>query len=293
MALINWGIVRGFIIASFWTFFFILLAWVFQIQCILQIIINRISLIMHSHDKARKLRLVVFLIMVCINISVFCIWIPARMQITETWIHINSIWDRIEKCIYAVIDASLNFFFIWLVRTRLVALGLTKYQALYRFNLIMMILSVCLDVLLIGLMSLSNDSIYLQFQSLSYLLKLHIELNMAEFLSKIVKGSNPLKIYDEIGATYASQFADPRVQEVAPKDTTSPLPADPGQTQMGTLDTSLFESLNDSLVYDSMPTRTASVSDERGENYTLNLDTGPYQPDVSNWMNGTRRRFSV
>lgn len=115
-------------------------------HCILQIIINRVSLVMINKDHARALRLGVLAIVTMINISVFCIWLPARLQINDTYEHINDIWDRTEKAIFAVVDVSLNFFFMWTVRTNLIAAGLVKYKALFRFNLVMVCVSVALDV---------------------------------------------------------------------------------------------------------------------------------------------------
>lgn len=115
-------------------------------HCILQIIINRVSLVMVNKTQARRLRLGVFLIVIVINISVFCIWIPARLQINDTYEHVNDIWDRAEKAIFAVVDAGLNCYFMWTVRTGLISAGLVKYQPLFRFNLMMAGISVALDV---------------------------------------------------------------------------------------------------------------------------------------------------
>lgn len=87
-----------------------------------------------------------------INISVYCIWVPSRLQISPVyeqvstelaflptphppapiwkssprfcschWTRqINAVWDRIEKCLYLIIDAALNFLFIRMVSSRLV-----------------------------------------------------------------------------------------------------------------------------------------------------------------------------
>lgn len=115
-------------------------------QCILQIIINRVSMIMENKTHARYLKLGVFAIVVVINISVFCIWIPARLQINKTYERINGIWDRAEKAIFAVVDAALNFYFMWMVHTNLISAGLVKYQPLFRFNSMMVCISVALDV---------------------------------------------------------------------------------------------------------------------------------------------------
>jgi hypothetical protein len=112
----------------------------------MQIIINRIALLMHRQEKARKLKWGVFAVMFAINISVFCIWIPARLQISQTYINVNNIWDRCEKAIIAVVDMGLNFYFIHLIRAKLISNGLTKYNALFRYNLGMIAISLALDV---------------------------------------------------------------------------------------------------------------------------------------------------
>ena len=120
-----------------------------QIQLLLQIIINRVALLMVVRVQATRLKWAVFLFILAINISVFCIWIPARLQITPTYMRINKIWDRAEKVIFAVVDVGLNMYFIYMVRSKLVANGLTKYTMLYRFNLIMIAISLSLDVSLL------------------------------------------------------------------------------------------------------------------------------------------------
>ncbi|KAJ0146385.1 hypothetical protein CTA2_918 [Colletotrichum tanaceti] len=141
----------------------------------MQIIINRIAILMPIPAHATRLKWGVFVVLLAVNVSVFCIWIPARLQISKTYIHINEIWDRIEKGIFLLVDAGLNLTFIYLVKSRLIASGLTKYKALFQFNLAMIAISMSLD-----------------FHPLAYLLKLHIEMGMAELIAKIVKSSHPM-----------------------------------------------------------------------------------------------------
>ncbi|KAL6399748.1 uncharacterized protein AUP68_17155 [Ilyonectria robusta] len=102
-------------------------------------------------SNATRLKWLCFLILLAINISVFCIWVPARLQINETYIHVNNIWDRCEKVIFGIMDAALNFFFIYTVKQRLVANGLTKYTRLYQANLVLVTLSIILDVSLLAI----------------------------------------------------------------------------------------------------------------------------------------------
>ncbi|KAF2186469.1 hypothetical protein K469DRAFT_706445 [Zopfia rhizophila CBS 207.26] len=186
-ALSAWLFLRGDIPPSFGFFFVIATLWTIQTQCLLQIIANRVSLVMVDKRQARLLKLSLLIAVGIINASVYVVWIPARMEVSPTWVHINEIWDRIEKVIYLFLDLGLNCYFLWLVRSKLIARGLTKYQPLYRFNASIVVISICMDALIIGMMSLPNDLVYTQFHSLAYIVKLNIELCMADLISKVVR----------------------------------------------------------------------------------------------------------
>jgi hypothetical protein len=93
-----------------------------------------------------RLRWSVAIFISLINITVFCIWIPARLQISQRYIDINQIWDRIEKVLFAVVDLGLNLYFLYIVKSQLIACGLEKYRALYNFNIGMVVLSISMDV---------------------------------------------------------------------------------------------------------------------------------------------------
>ena len=121
-----------------------------QVQILLQIIINRVSVLLVDRRRATQIKWGVAGLITLINISVFCIWIPARLQISEEYIRINEIWDRVEKILYLIVDASLNIYFILTVRRSRVRPGLKKYQALVKFNLLIIGLSLSMDVLIIG-----------------------------------------------------------------------------------------------------------------------------------------------
>jgi hypothetical protein len=53
-------------------------------------------------------------------------------------------------------DAYLNIYFIRTVKENLVANGLQKYNRLVRFNSCMIVVSLLMDVVIIGAMSLPN-----------------------------------------------------------------------------------------------------------------------------------------
>ncbi|THV72757.1 hypothetical protein D6D27_09561, partial [Aureobasidium pullulans] len=88
IGLITYMWLSGAIKASFWVFFFILFFWTISLQCILQIIINRISVLM-VRKNAVRLKIIVCLLTLVINISAFLVWLPALLQINETWVTIN------------------------------------------------------------------------------------------------------------------------------------------------------------------------------------------------------------
>ncbi|KAK8052211.1 glutathione s-transferase [Apiospora rasikravindrae] len=157
---------------------------------LLQIIINRIALLMVPASRAAKVRWSVAAIVGAINLSGFFIWIPARLQISPVYEEINIIWDRSEKGVFLAVDLSLNLYFIYLVRSRLITNGLTKYNRLFHFNIGMVIISVVLDVVLIGATFLPSPVVYLQFHPLTYLMKLYIEMNVASLIVKVVRDTS-------------------------------------------------------------------------------------------------------
>ncbi|UPX10432.1 uncharacterized protein EKO05_0001093 [Ascochyta rabiei] len=170
---------------SFWFYMSILLSWSIQVQLLLQIIINRVRIILADKRKGRFLMIGTAIIVTMINISVFCIWMPARLQISNQWIHINNIWDRIEKVLYLCIDGLLNFYFIRVVRANLVKNGLEKYNKLVLFNQHMIVISMLMDVTIIAAMWIPNGFVYAIFHPLAYLVKLNIEMSMADLIKRI------------------------------------------------------------------------------------------------------------
>ena len=170
----------------------LVLSWSIQIQFLMQIIVNRISLLMDDPLRVRRLKWTVFSIILCLTTSVAIIWIPASLQISRTWYEANAVWDRAKQAVLMTMDVCLNGYFLYCVRNRLIANGLRKYTSLFRFNAFMVFIVVALDATFIGLMSLDLSTAYLQFQPVAYLSKLYIEMTMAELIRKIVKSTNEL-----------------------------------------------------------------------------------------------------
>ncbi|THV06529.1 hypothetical protein K435DRAFT_481521 [Dendrothele bispora CBS 962.96] len=174
---------------SFWIYFWILLAWILQLQCLVQIIVNRIGVLMYDPRQRRWLKIGMLVWIGFINLAVAIIWVPAQLQINSTYIRINHIFDRLEKCLYLVTDAALNWFFIRIVRKHLVAAGLSKYDRLVRFNMIIIWASLAMDAMIIGAMSLSNQFLYTIFHPLAYTVKLEIEMTMSNLIVQVALNS--------------------------------------------------------------------------------------------------------
>ncbi|GAA5854110.1 hypothetical protein JCM8547_008231 [Rhodosporidiobolus lusitaniae] len=184
-AVLAWLFVIGKISHSFAFFFILLSLWVIQVQFLLQIIINRVNLLWSDRKAQSRLKWGVALGISIINISVYCIWLPARLQISDRWIAINDIWDRVEKCIYLVVDAGLNLLFMRVVKQRLVDRGLDRYRPLVRTNMLLILVSMSMDVLIIGMMSLPNTLVYIMFHPVAYLVKLQIEMSLGALIVEI------------------------------------------------------------------------------------------------------------
>lgn len=131
--------------------------WAIQTQLLSQIIANRVSLIMVNKRKSQMLKWGLFVFISAINISVFCIWIPAHMpSATPHQVEVDRIWERIEKSLFLLIDLGLNLYFLYLLRYRLIEEGMTKYWGLFKFNASVAVVSVTMDAVLLGMLSLPN-----------------------------------------------------------------------------------------------------------------------------------------
>ncbi|KAF2827110.1 hypothetical protein CC86DRAFT_24194 [Ophiobolus disseminans] len=200
IAIIAWLFLNGKLGPTVPILFFILFFWVFQIQLLMQIIINRIALIAEHRSTVAKLKWGTVVIITAINIAVFVIWIPAHTvpPISETFVKINNVWDKISKVLILIVDAGLNWYFLRTVQIRLVKQnGLKKYAPLISFNAKLMILSIGMDALLIGLMFLKNQVVYIQFHPVVYIVKLNIEMSMASLVVRLAQGKPENDMYPE------------------------------------------------------------------------------------------------
>jgi hypothetical protein len=69
--------------------------WCIQVQLLLQIIINRIRIIVPDRRRSRNIMIATATFVTAINISVFNIWIPARLQISHRYVylHLHGIYE--------------------------------------------------------------------------------------------------------------------------------------------------------------------------------------------------------
>ncbi|KAF2022618.1 hypothetical protein EK21DRAFT_51040, partial [Setomelanomma holmii] len=198
IAIIGWLFLNGVLGPSVPVLFFILFFWVFEIQLLMQIIINRIALIAEHRSTVFRLKWGTVAVITTINIAVFIIWIPAHTvpPVSQTFVDINLIWDKISKVLILIVDAGLNWYFLRTVNIRLVKQhGLTKYKPLVGFNAKLMVLSIAMDALLIGLMFLKNGVVYVQFHPVVYMVKLNIEMSMASLVVRLAQGKPENDMY--------------------------------------------------------------------------------------------------
>ncbi|KAL1979358.1 hypothetical protein VTN96DRAFT_6108 [Rasamsonia emersonii] len=159
IGIVGWLFLEGIIPDGVPVLFSLLFFWVFEIQLLMQIIINRIYVVAEKQEIVTKFKWITAGVITAINIAVFCIWIPAHLNppVSHLYVEINKYWDRTSKVLICIVDAALNIWFLHIVKQRLVRYhGLRKYEPLVRFNSRLIVVSVSMDILLIGLMSLRN-----------------------------------------------------------------------------------------------------------------------------------------
>ncbi|KAJ1305465.1 hypothetical protein OPQ81_000473 [Rhizoctonia solani] len=194
-AIICWLYLCEIIGYSFWFYFCILTMWALQVQFLLQIIVNRICILLPTPSRKFWLKFIIAAWITAINLSVYCIWIPAKLQISQKYHDVNLWWDRTEKVLYLITDAILNYMFITIIKKRLVSMGLKKYDKLVKFNERIIMVSLSMDVLIIAMMSYRNDFVYMQFHPVAYIVKLEIEMCMSRLMVKVATGTG-VNIYE-------------------------------------------------------------------------------------------------
>ncbi|KAF4960177.1 hypothetical protein FGADI_1196 [Fusarium gaditjirri] len=174
----------GFLLAT-------VILWSIQTQLLPQIIANRVSLIMTNRRRAIHLKWGLVVCILLVNGAVCYIFTVAHLDTaTPSQKHTNMIFEKCEKTFFLIVDFALNMYFLYLVRYRLIADGLNKYWRLFNFNAGMVCISTSMDILLLGFLSLPDPYLYVQFAPLAYIVKLYIELLMANLISKVVRGNS-------------------------------------------------------------------------------------------------------
>lgn len=65
----------------------------------------------------------------------------------DSFVRINEYWDRMSKVLILIVDAGLNWYFLRVVKKRLLEhYGLVKYKPLINFNAKLMVVSILMDV---------------------------------------------------------------------------------------------------------------------------------------------------
>lgn len=188
ITILVWLFMNHYLPPSVPTYFFVLMFWAFEIHFILQLIINRLTVVVSDRVTADRVKWSVAVIITLVNIGVFSIFIPAHINPppAEIFVEINKYWDKATKFIILIIDAGLNLYFLHTVNARLVRhSGLTKYRSLVSFNVKLMTVSVLMDCLIIGMMFYRNQLVFMSFHPVAYTVKLNIEMSMANLIRKI------------------------------------------------------------------------------------------------------------
>ncbi|KAK1232445.1 hypothetical protein PQX77_004421 [Marasmius sp. AFHP31] len=194
-AILSWLYLYKVIPPHLAVFTCIIICWIIQVQCLMLIIVNRLCILLTTDRQRFMLKSIVTFIVFLISVSSACIWIPAQLQISHAYIALNHWWDKFEKSVYLCLDLALNIMFIVMVKKRLVNHRLTKYAKVMRFNEYMIVISMGMDVLLMGTTTLKNGFVYCQFHPVVYMVKLSIEMSMSRLLIKVAR-STGITVYE-------------------------------------------------------------------------------------------------
>lgn len=137
-------------------YLFTLHLWAVQLHCVFQIMVSRIVLIWASPSHRQFLRWGIFVWTSVLITAAFSTWIPARLQVSKTFIKLNNIFYPTIRILCLLTNLFLSVTFIQSVKKTLVANGLEKYNKLLKFNAKIMGLSLLLDTVPIFLLRSSG-----------------------------------------------------------------------------------------------------------------------------------------
>lgn len=78
LGVMGWLLLQGILTATVPVLFAFLVLYVIEIQFLMQIIVNRIAIIVETRETVVRVKWATAGIITLINVAVFCIWIPAH-----------------------------------------------------------------------------------------------------------------------------------------------------------------------------------------------------------------------
>ncbi|PLW34559.1 hypothetical protein PCASD_12931 [Puccinia coronata f. sp. avenae] len=173
-------------------YLFTLHLWAVQLHCVFQIMVSRIVLIWASPSHRQFLRWGIFVWTSVLITAAFSTWIPARLQVSKTFIKLNNIFYPTIRILCLLTNLFLSVTFIQSVKKTLVANGLEKYNKLLKFNAKIMGLSLLLDTVPIFLLVCQSSLVYISFFPLSTMVKLEMELVTNDLIVEVVRSEQEL-----------------------------------------------------------------------------------------------------
>ncbi|KAK1498939.1 hypothetical protein CCUS01_02559 [Colletotrichum cuscutae] len=196
-AVMNWLLAHGDLSKSIGLVIGSCMLWTLQTQLAPQILANRLGLLLVNKKRAKMMKFGLLAIVGVINISVTCIYVTGYSINPEYFTHLHKIWDPIDKVVDLLIDISLNTVFLRIIQHEFVADGLQKYRLLFYCGVLFVLISLCMDILMIVMMTVQEPFLYAMTHPMAYTMKMIIEMTMADLISSIAKRPHQMQEFSE------------------------------------------------------------------------------------------------
>ena len=80
--------------------------WCIQTQLLLQIVINRIRVIVANRQLSRQIMILTAVFVTIVNISVVVLWIPARLQVSHKYVTV--LWPHMNQRVANYVPSSFE-----------------------------------------------------------------------------------------------------------------------------------------------------------------------------------------
>ncbi|TLS28495.1 hypothetical protein PpBr36_00657 [Pyricularia pennisetigena] len=162
-----------------------------MVQLSVNILIHILKFLIPCPRRAARIKWTVVGTQMLMLISIYIVWIPAQLQVNNTFLTLDGIWVKIISFECLFVNGMLGGYLALLAkRRRDTAKGLNYWSDCFWKILALVSIMTLMDVMNVVALSLPDRYFYILFQPTMYMVKVFTEMTISEVLCKILYPSD-------------------------------------------------------------------------------------------------------